>query len=319
MSIANLNENQIVDAIANMKDVGGIAKTSAMELVEHFIENYGQLDILSTETLAVERPFYLWLDERTLAVGVMDKISRMKDTKVIFGCEWKTTRPPSGRWWTEEKWLKEIGNECQLGLYALAMRDGTFIGRNGDEDLTFELSHDPVVLTRAAVKSHPPQFWPTDTESGIFQFDKERLQTVRDSFLNRATSIRCLRNGKVRPWQFTGRHCFNHFGSDCPFLLNCQKGDNKTVGGHGTIQNGDPAWPSIEAAGVDPKKMHSELVILSASAYSLGNMCMEKYRLIVDGAVQGDSSLALQIGSAFHEGIAAFYKQHLTGAIGLEE
>src|SRR5690242_8403143 len=77
---------------------------------------------------AVECGFVLWLEERTVIVGVQDLLTR--DDRGILGNEWKTTKEAS-KWWNEDKWLESITEGSQIAIYALALQSGTYYPKAG--------------------------------------------------------------------------------------------------------------------------------------------------------------------------------------------
>src|SRR6185437_6042474 len=169
----------------------------------------------------------------------------------IVGCEWKTCKAPKknkgggdSAYWNEQVWVDQIREGAQLGTYALAMRQGTFlVEMEGAEAELIEMRvPEPYIRVRALVKDLPPRIWPTNAENGLFKFPLEMLNYVRNAYLVKAGMIRAMRRAKVVPWQLPGDHC-HKFNSTCRFYEGmCTSHrhpptDIPTIG----LQPGDPA------------------------------------------------------------------------------
>lgn len=269
-----MNLTPIIDAIASC-DVSAPAKEQAGVLVQGWMEQFAD-DAEKLQIVAVEQPWYLWLNFTTLAVGVRDLV-----TKVGYG-EWKTKKEPQRRKDGEyykgqgpDVWAQELGSSIQLAAYAMQNEGATF-------------------LVRAAVKSNPPEYW--EAEVAI---PAERAALARYSFLNAADQIRALRY-RSAPWRFPGHQVY---GRECV----CAAPFNEE-GAVSKLGSTDPGAKAIELALTEyPERDTSELVVLSASGYEAFVTCPEAYRrsLFVGGE---ETNEALDTGTAFHAGLAAWYK-----------
>src|SRR5947207_470451 len=160
----NLDWNHIVSVVASL-DVPPLAREAGMTLVDAWIDKHGVHDAQS-EILAVETGFLIMLDDKTAAIGVQDLIDR--DPIGVRGNEWKSAKEPrrdaKGRetsWWNEDVWRKELSNGSQIALYALALNRGTYFEALTGARFQFDVAQ-PRVRIRAAVKSNPVRFWPSD-------------------------------------------------------------------------------------------------------------------------------------------------------------
>ena len=307
------NSEDIIESIVNAP-IAPSAKEIAGELVDAWIEENGEFDS-QYETLAVESPWYLWLDSHTLLVGVMDRIAR--DEQTIFGCEWKTTAEPKknkdgsdSAWHNEEKWLEDISTGTQLAIYGLAMREGTFVlpDRKWQPKLL-----NPRIMVRAAVKSSPVIFWPTNREDGVFQFPDVYLDKVSRALLSKAAQIRAAREAKHIPWALPGNHCTNRFRRLCPYHEEyCIKGKNPFDRPRTVFDESDPGFAGVKAAfeGCTKDEINDPyIVIFSASSFDTAQQCPERYRLLVGGYIQKEPDANLDIGSGLHIGVASYYRQ----------
>jgi len=296
----------IIDAICACP-VSVTAREEAARLAESYIARFSG-DSKRWQVLAVESPFYMWLDPFTLIVGVMDSIRRDQDGQVE-GLELKTRRAPKikkdGQPYkgdTEQDWLAEISNSPQLAIYAMAMRQGTFVN----------LCPTPVetvacrIRVRCAVKSTPAAIWPTQ-DDGLFQFSSPLMDKTQEALLSAAASIRAHRQRGTVPWQLQGHWC-SQFGRDCVHLPVCRERKNPT-GAPKTLHSAtDPGSVAIAAAiGANP--VNDSLVILSASSYGDWGTCSELYRLNSGGYFPAEESEAMDIGKAFHVAVGAWHKE----------
>ena len=288
------NSEAVIDAIV-ASDASPAAKEIAAPLVEEWIQRFGAKD-LECPTIAVEAPFYVWLDAGTLVVGVIDRI-----TDGIFGCEWKTTKEGS-KWWTEDRWLASLDNGSQIKVYGLALHKGKF-------GLTGWMPHveAPVkIFVRAAVKSTPPDFW----GSTFLTVSAEAIQATETALLQKAAAIRAMRKRKsAAPWQLTGRQCFE-FNRACVFHEKFCSKFTYPIGDYKLFDPSDPGSQALALAGinaldaVDPK-----LVIFSASSYDTASVCLERYRLKTSLEGSSDTTPEMEVGTATHAGLAEFYRQ----------
>jgi hypothetical protein len=300
-----LDEAKIINEII----AAGVSPVSAEhggELVEAWINKFYVEDI-KIDTMAVEMGFVLWPDANTLVIGVMDRVAR--DADGILGSEWKSTS--GSKWWTEEKWLKEISNGSQLATYAWALKEGLFLERNplGGEPTVYNFNVDnPRIMVRAAVKSRPCDFWPHNPKDGLFRFDNESIEFTKNAYRNMAEQIRALRKTRLYPWQLTGKQCFN-FNRTCGFFETCSTHSHPIETPKTIFDPHDPA-AKLALAFVDARLLaNPELVILSASQYANAASCKEKYRLVSGAIGEKENDIALETGSALHAGLGEYYRQ----------
>lgn len=268
---------RIVDAITSC-EVSASAKEQAGVLVQGWMEHFKD-DVEKLKIKAVEQPWYLWLDERTLACGVRDLVM---DT--VIG-EWKTRKEPrktkAGVYYKyegPEDWLSQISNGIQLAAYSMNTGGGRF-------------------LVRAAVKSYPPEFWEAEVV-----IPAHRAEEAKQSFLLTADKIRASR--KYSSWRFPDGHTI--YGRLCvcsePFDATARE---LSVG----VGDTDPGQHAIDwALDEHPERDTPDLVILTASGHELFTQCPEAYRrsLYAGG---GEENENLAIGKAFHKGLACYYEQ----------
>jgi PD-(D/E)XK nuclease superfamily len=304
---------KVIQAILNAP-ISPSAKEEAAILAEAWIEQFAEFD-RPFKTLAVEVPFFLWLDGNTLLVGVMDRLAR--DKLGIIGSEWKTCKAPTrnkdgedSAWWNEEKWLEQIMNTPQLSIYGLAMLRGSFVIDPSPRKPKIEIFgvHNPRILTRAAVKDSPPRFWPTDPADGIFEFPDSYLEKiVAPSILARAAGIRAMRATGSVPWALPGFQCENKFHKMCPYHEEFCLPHKHPKSGRMVFDSNDPGYVAISFSGVKLDNPDPDLVIFSASSYQTALQCDEKYRILttIGG---GEETAELEIGTGLHSGVAAFYK-----------
>ena len=291
--------------------VSPAAREAAAPLIEGWVERF-QTEDETHKTVAVELGFHYWLDENTLVIGVQDRIAQ--DSSGYLGCEWKTAKEPKrnkdgsdSAWWNEDVWLKEISSGPQIAIYALAMQKGIYFGK----DVTpFRLGvQTPRIMVRAAVKASDPRFWPEDSRKSVWKFGKDELLNVEAALLAKAETIRALKAQPNVPWQLPGKQC-HEFNRECQFLETfCKRFNPPDTEPHALFFN--PHDPAYEAAlpFVDKSNLENEdLVILSASSYQLASSCLEKFRIISGARGEKDESVALATGTAFHAGIAEYYR-----------
>jgi hypothetical protein len=318
----NLNTDVIISEIV-ASGISPVAAEAGAGLVDAWISEKGSQDI-QRPVAAVELGFILWLDDLTVAIGVQDAV--FQEPAGYLGGEWKSAKEPKkdgrGRetaWWNEDVWRRELGSGPQIGLYALALQRATYIERKTGRQFQFK-EPNPRILIRAAVKSNPVRFWPsdpTDPETPeIFTFDQSALDSIANGVRAKAAQIRCARRANIQPWQLPGDHCFT-FGRTCQFFdTYCSKRNHPVTleGNDKLLAKFDTNDPAAQAAlpHVDPEKLaNPDLVIISASQYKTASSCLEKYRIQNGSMVEDvkESSLALETGSAMHTGLAEFYRQ----------
>jgi len=311
--------NRIVQSIASL-DISPVARETGAGLVDAWISTHGAKDS-QNRILAVETGFVLWLDELTVAIGVQDLIDQ--DSIGIRGNEWKSAKEPrrdaKGRetsWWNETVWIREISTGSQISLYALALNRGTYYDKAG-ESYSFSVQN-PRVRVRAAVKSNPVRFWPKDPSDPdtpeLYEFSSAQLEDIAAGYRAKAAQIRCARRSGLVPWQLPGMQCHS-FNRECQFFGKyCSKHVHPTVleDNDKAIAKFDPTDPATQLSliHIDPEKLADpDVVIISASQYSLASQCLEKYRLINGLFSDKEEQIELQIGTALHAGVAEFYKQ----------
>lgn len=320
-----MDTQPITDAILKAP-VSPTAREAASPLVDAYLEAMASFPDTARKTLAVEVPWRLWLDEKTLVVGVIDRLAQ--DERGVFGAEWKTKGAPklkkdgtpyAGS--SEEDWLAEISQGVQVGIYALALRDADFIFPAAVYNPADWNAGPPRILVRACIKSDPPAFWPTDPSRGIFSFEAAYLDSVRAALLSKAAQIRAARNSvrllpayppvsgvtfweKNKPWQLPGVHCTNMYRRTCEFLPLCRERKTPTGNPPHAFDPSNPAYPALDGLNLEP-----DTVVLSASSYADYAWCIERGRIISGGYFDKEPSLELEIGTAYHAALAAIYSQ----------
>lgn len=264
----------VIDTII-ATETSPLAKEQAAAIVEAWIARFEEED-RKLKIVDVERPWYEWLNENTLAVGVNDLV--LEDG---FG-EWKTVRPPrkkkNGDYYDGEgpdSWAKKLAASIQVSIYA-----------RKDTCTNF--------LVRAAVKSNPPDFWQYN-----IMVDAEQAARARHAFLVQADMIRAAWN-HGGPWRFNDGH--KVYGRACLCAGTAELKDDRQL-----IAADDPGSKAVELALVEfPERDTADLVVLSASAYETSVQCLEAYRRTLLGAKE--DSEALDIGTACHTGWAEWYR-----------
>lgn len=272
-----------------------VAREPAARLVDAWVDRCVEEDARRFKVLDVERPFFMWLDDHTLIVGCNDLIA--EDELGVFGGEWKTRRAPrvtkAGVFYKgdgPEAWLAEIRGGIQVAIYAAAIQ-AKYGGRGR-------------ILVRCVTKADVPEIWPVNPDDGQLTFTFAYLGAVRGTLRSRAAQIQAARQAGHLPWQWTGRHCKAGSEYECRAYGACSMLEYPADIG-GLFSPTDPGAKAIAESGADLSD--PELVILSASAYETGTDCLEKYRQTSMGALVEDS-LALDVGTAFHAGIAEVYR-----------
>lgn len=265
--------NAIVEQTAS-----ALAKEQAAELVEKWIERFEAQD-RTLDIVAVEQPWFEWINRNTLAVGCRDLV-------LSNGIgEWKTHREPrkkrDGSFWQGEgpkAWEQEMEKSIQLAMYGL--------GGVGDTTGT-------PFLVRAAIKTSPPDFW-----QAVIGVPRGRTEMARHSLAIQADMIRAARR-HLPPWRFPDEHRFYNRPCICGV-----PNENPAVE---LINPHDPGAKSvINALTEHPERNTTDLVVLSASSYETSVDCLEAYRRTLTG--QSEDSEALDIGSCCHAGWAAWYR-----------
>lgn len=307
-----INRDAIIDAIVESK-VGASAKEAAGPYVEAWIDTYAEAD--STLTVhAVEVPFYIQIEKKTFVVGQQDAI--FSDEQGWLCGEWKTKRAPRNRrdgtpyvGESEDDWLEEISQGPQLKTYALAAKHGRFFIGNLNPRPQLASEH-PRIMVRAVLKSNPADFWPADPARGIFAFSDLALRSCHDAYVAKATAIRAMRKLGKTPWQLIGPQC-KAYGRMCEHYDNCKAhrypDTTPRAWFHPDDAAPDPGYEVCKLLKLDPSD--PELVVLSQSAYQAFSRCAELGRTAYGGYFAREASFELQVGTATHAGLAAFYQQ----------
>jgi hypothetical protein len=314
-----LDREIVIKAIVDA-EIGPTVKEESGRLVEGWLASIDKFPEFKWKTVAVETPFYIQLEPNTYIVGQMDGV--FKDEAGTIFAEWKSRRAPKlkrdGTAYAgddEDGWLAEISNGPQLGVYALAGREGAFItgcptpDESGEE--TFAIS-EPRILVRAAVKSNPVTTWPGDWRKGFFAFPGPLLDVVRTALLSEAASIRARRRLGVVPWQLPGLHCTNMYHRTCEYLESvCLKRTPPPVmpvgWRHPSDKAPDPGFDVCQILGLDIND--PELVVLSQSALQAHYQCAERGRIAYGGYFPGEESFEMSVGTGLHRGLGALYRQ----------
>jgi len=304
---ADIRMGEVLDAIVAC-DVSPVAREAGAKLVEAWIKDMPKRPDSAWPSLLVEAPFAIYLDEHTIIVGQCDRIAR--DSVGPVSSEWKSKKAPQIRkdgqaykGQTEFDWLEEISQGPQLAVYSLAQREGQFW--NGSEWVRLNVA-EPRTIVRAINKDIPYEVWPKRWEDGFFAFPQTVLDSTRDALLVKAAALRAMRRSGLVPYQLQGKHCFNQYGSDCVHLGICRRHahpPSKPVAFHAT----DPGFVAAELLGLDIAD--PELIVLSQSAYQTASLCAEKHRIEYEGHAKSEESLATQVGTVLHAGLAAVYRQ----------
>lgn len=306
-----IDVNVVADALVAC-DIGGPAREEGARLVEGWINRMEEYPENKWKVIFVEAPFYIQLEEKVIIVGQMDAGFHTGEMAVLG--EWKSRRAPKlkkdGNPWAgddEAGWLVEISNGPQLGVYALAGREGTFLPfDNPAEELSLGVP-EPTIMVRAAVKSSPVQIW-----QGMFTFPTTLLDTVRAALLSEAVSIRARRKLGMVPYQIPGLQCTNMYHRVCQYLEPvCRPKATppvEVVGWHHPDdKNPDPGFEICGVMGLDAHD--PELVVLSASALGDHYQCAELARIRYGGFFPAEEQYELSVGTALHRGLAAVYRQ----------
>lgn len=305
----NIDREKLTEAIL-AADVGGPAKEEGARLVEAWLEKLPELPEAGWKVQFVEAPFFIQLQPKTYIVGQLDACFHDGEHTVLG--EWKSRRAPKlkkdGTNYAgddEVGWLEEITNGLQLGVYALAGREGHFLTDINPSTKAFtdplELV-EPHILVRAAVKSNPVVLW-----SGQFSFPGALLDTVKSALLSEAESIRARRKLGVVPYQIPGIHCTNMYHRKCEhYDTFCQKRltpPAEPKDWHPT----DPGFAVPRLLGLDIQDR--ELVVLSASSLDDNYQCAERARINYEGHAVREKDFNLDAGTVLHTGLKNIYQQ----------
>jgi hypothetical protein len=308
-----MNLERVTQAIVD-SGIGPVAAEEGARLVAAFIDAAPRFPDTGWKTLAVEVPWYMMLRPKTLVVGVMDRIPIDPDGN-IWGCEWKSRKEPrmtkAGvpyKGDSEQDWLAEISSGQQVRIYALAMRRAHFVWEDKLSSTLWDGAQLPRLIVRAVVKAVPAYVWPTRPEDGQFTFPEPYLDATEAALVNAAEAIRAARKTGLVPHSLLGLHCINKYNRLCDFHEPfCSKGLHP-IGETWTSPNStDPGWKAIEASGADLSD--PDVVVLSASSYGTWAQCPEQYRILVAGLGAPQESMALDVGTGLHSGVAQFFRE----------
>lgn len=341
LSPANLNAkaDRILDVVTKTITGLKLSATVQMEsarLAEHWIAETSSFD-LQFETLAVEVPFFIFVDKFTVVIGVMDRLA-LENTEppAMFGCEWKTSKGTT-KFWNEDKWLASITKGHQVGVYALAQREGYFLWQDpvtgepwpipafgnaivadtNSPQLWQPSVKSPRLMVRAITKEHPPKIWPSEGQA-FLDFSAARLQAVKNGLINKGAQIRASRATGLVPWQLPGLQCENRFSHEtCQFFEgHCSQHPRLLKTGDLPLIGVTPTDPGLAARGPAESLLRVPLndervVVISASSYDDASNCLEHYRMSSSGTevVVNDYQDALDKGQGLHAALAAYLRE----------
>lgn len=313
-----LNESLLAALSASTENVS--ARTVAAGLLETWIEKYprrfGHLRVLGAEV-----PFWSHLAETPFdspprdrcsvwIAGWADVLMTHDPTGAFFPQELKTTSAK-----TEDDWLRELRRDPQPAIEALCLSEG----RWGPTGTRFPQSPDGITRVQVAgiTKTSRPAIWPVNPDEGVFEYTPAVLQRLKPALIARAEVILLLRRLQSGgPWQVPGRQC-HAFNRDCEYLRHCVPDKDGLIvpvpaGPADQNEKTQKLRAIIESCeGLSKGSLTSpDVVVLSASSYSTGTQCLEKFR--ISRVSPGKSTQALDVGTAFHAGAAAFH-QSLVG------
>ena len=307
-------------------EIGPAAREEASRLAEGWLEHLDAFPERGWLVERVETPFYIQLEQKFYIVGQMDAVFNTGDETSgddFILAEWKSRRAPKlkkdGTAYAgddEDGWLADISNGPQLGVYALAGREGWFLDTPVPDDRhrTLYKIQEPRILVRAAVKSNPVITWPTDYRKGLFTFPGPLLDSVKSALLSEAAAIRARRRLGMIPWAVPSIHCTNMYHRLCGLYKNCTERVYAPLEPKAWVDPEDKTPdPGFEVARIlDLDYKDPELVVLSASMYSNYLWCPERGRAISGGHGDKEESFELEVGTGLHRGLAATYRQWMT-------
>lgn len=303
-----IDTQEIVDAII-ATGFGPLAVEQGAALLDAWVDRCYEED-LARKVVAVETGFITWIDEKTAIIGVQDLLTEemVEDISVqmTVGGEHKSTKEKT-KYWNENSWLDSISEGSQLGVYALALREGTYYERKTEKEFKPNVPRS-LIRVRAASKSSPPDIWPHDMAKALVEIPQDRIDRVKQALLAKAASIRAMKASGTTPWQLSGIWCVNQFRRTCQFHDDCLAGKIPPTGTM-KFDSKDPA-AQLAMKHIGERIHDPELVILSSSSYAAVSECAESYRRIsLTDNCEKEESRALDIGSAMHEGLASYYSQ----------
>lgn len=310
MSEFTPDKNLILEAILAAR-ISPLAKEEASGLVESWVDRWANEDSTNWQVEAEEMPFFMWLTEEILIVGVSDM--RGRDADGNFHGEWKSTRAPktNDKYHNEETFAEDLNNGPQIAVYALAQREGYFIKKDGK--LLHPCEATPRMLVRACVKSDPPVFWPDGGVGFMSAFDDRALSGIRNTLRNEGEAMLARKRTGMTPWAYIGHQCVNKFKRKCDFYEACKRGEWPSYKTGAPFSESDPGAQAIKHAlenrpGEFCGQNSAEFVILGASAYSDAQQCPEIYRQRNLCAAPKEESFALDVGTGMHAGVGKFYE-----------
>lgn len=284
-----MDYGSILDAVegstANVKHV-----QVAWKLVEGWLRyrKFTEADA-KFEILHVEPEMFLWLDPLTLLIGRVDLIAKDAMGNGFFG-EWKTMNPRRA-----DEWRVGWRMSPQALTYGVLTSGGLVVG--SEDAVLPKLSRFHV---RVAFKSTPPSY-----DWDWFVYDQPELDHWRSEVLEVAGDIRGRRlNNPAGPWMPNFTYC-DRYGRRylCPYFgNNCSKlAFNNTQGYLPKVSHLEFERASSFA--------DNRVVVVDASRIETYLNCHERYRQEHEQRITVPPDEALEIGSAFHAGLAAYYRQ----------
>lgn len=319
-----IDQSKVFDALM-ATEIGPAAREEASRLVEGWLERLDTFPEVNWKCLFVETPFFIQLDPKFYVVGQCD--AGFVDEIGVLTAEWKSRRAPKlkkdGTAYAgddEDGWLQDISNGPQLGVYALAEREGAFYRPNPELKSQFRTMNallgsskprESRILVRAAIKSNPVVTWPGDYRKGLFTFPGPLLDSVKSALLSEATAIRARRGLKQIPWAVPSIHCTNMYHRLCGLYKSCTERVYAPLEPKPWVDPEDKTPdPGFEVARLlDLDYQDPELVVLSASMYSNYLWCPERGRAISGGHGEKEESFELEVGTGLHKGLASIYSQ----------
>lgn len=314
-----LREEKILEVLREQQ-VSVASLEEGARLVDYWIEQCETLDGRD-KTLAVEVGFFYEAAPLTFIVGTQDRVAQSHVTGEVFGCEWKTTKHRT-KLWTPEAWFESISNGHQVATYALGLKRGVIVGGSVIETIPLQEGQTMFpedgsvnILVRAISKSSPPDMWPS-AEGQFVNVTKERLEAVKQVYVNEAEAVRARRRTGVGPWQLPGLQCTNQFRSVCPHLSTCRKFESFYTETHlsevgkGFSPGSKRVVQHLVESGKVTEENFKDVVILSASSLSTLQQCAERWR-IESGTGEEEENEYLEVGTVLHAGVGEMYRQQM--------
>jgi hypothetical protein len=256
----------------------------AESLAEGFIKDFWSSNHELRWTQLEAEAIY-WLDKRTVLVGKRDGLGWTSDGKPFFG-DWKTASLNKKRFIKDEKarW------------------------RMSPQALTYG-------LLNTGLANHFTVRWvfktePVTTDFEWYEYSEAEIDWWRTQLLNIASEIRELRMKDQINWPLGLEHC-TKYGEKykCPFRdQGCWALNFNYVPDQ--MQPRTQSHLAIENALLDKHKLDmSDLIVLDATRVGDWIGCHELYRRMWEGQGLREENENLEIGSRFHEIIAAHLDQ----------